>query len=607
MSGFNGINQFGSLTVNGQKLTFEDFDKDKNGEISKDEYDALLKEVKLDSVEFTSIDTNGNNTISEEELAIFEQKSLMQEAVNNMSKTISFDFAGKSSYLSELSDAFKGSINDFASNYTGDIANMASDFETKLPDIYQEIKNNILANDSDTIKSNILDQIYTELTSTEFTKNESGESINGNTLTKNAAKRIAKELEAEADNFIKEYSGNNLAEDLKTHLEEYMNKSDAEKLSEAAKAFSEGANSFGAMIDNGADLNNLKEYAKEFLLAALNNGVTVKLGGTTIKTETAITTALKKFTDGDELKAAMEEIIAGLNTATLKESIIAEENQKTLDEAEKAFVDIKGSEYQVNVGLIDYSTIPGYFENTQIHERGKGWGGSKDLAFAKGQEILNNESLKNQMKTQIQNMLSEKGISFEKIENVFENVYNQSISDTLNAEGMITGRGARGLSSKGHAYLNTKDCVDAFLNTFNTNIAKAIDEMNASNTDFDTQDINYDVINIDENGNEDTIDVIDKSEEEIDEQVDKACQRMQSQLLKKAKAMCEANNIEFDLSIFNTIFNNSSASAKISSVDVIELGFTKFYKLDSINLAQTLVNNFKENFTAWVDSEKTNK
>ena len=37
MSGFSGINQFGSLYVNGQKLTFEDFDKDKNGEISQEE------------------------------------------------------------------------------------------------------------------------------------------------------------------------------------------------------------------------------------------------------------------------------------------------------------------------------------------------------------------------------------------------------------------------------------------------------------------------------------------------------------------------------------------------------------------------------------------
>ena len=44
----------------------------------------------------------------------------------------------------------------------------------------------------------------------------------------------------------------------------------------------------------------------------------------------------------------------------------------------------------------------------------------------------------------------------EVIETVFENIYNQSVADTLNAEGMITGRGARGLSKKGKAYKKYK-------------------------------------------------------------------------------------------------------------------------------------------------------
>ena len=142
------------------------------------------------------------------------------------------------------------------------------------------------------------------------------------------------------------------------------------------------------MIDNGADLTKLKEYAKEFLLAALDKGVTVKLGGTTIKTEAAITTALKKFSDGDELKAAMEEVIAELNTETLKNTLIKEEEIKAQEAADKAFTDIKGDAYKVDASLIDYSSIDGYFNNGEIYERGKGWGGSRDKAYAKGQEVL---------------------------------------------------------------------------------------------------------------------------------------------------------------------------------------------------------------------------
>lgn len=573
MSGFSGINQFGSLTTqSGQRLTFKDFDKDGDGKITQEEYDTVMNEMKLDSVELSSVDKNGDKEISEDEFAQWEQKTQMQTAVNDMAGTISKDFAGKTQYLAEVTTALKEYIEEFAASYTGDISGMAEAFKAALPAKYEEIKSNAVSNDPDTVKSNVLDEIYTDLTApTVDSREESGESMPAAT-----AKRIAKELEAEADKFIKGYNGENLQTDLKAHLEEYMNKSDAEKLKDAVDAFNTGANSFGAMIDNGADLKQLKEYAKEFLLAALDKGVTVKLGGTTIKTEAAITTALKKFSDGDELKAAMEEVIAGLNTETLKNTLIKEEEIKAQEAADKAFTDIKGDAYKVDASLIDYSGISGYYENTQIHERGKGWGGSRDKAYAKGQEVLNNSNLKSQMKAQIESMLEAKGIPFEKIETVFENIYNQSVADTLNAEGMITGRGARGLSKKGKAYINIKNMVDSFVNTFNTNIAKAIDEMNASDKDMDTIDLDYTQAGKDENGNPITQDGVDistlyasgktlttkkKGEDYYVSLAEKMIDNMKSQLLKKAKAMCDANGVTFDNKVFDTMFNNAKSIA----------------------------------------------
>lgn len=573
MSGFSGINQFGSLTTqSGQRLTFKDFDKDGDGKITQEEYDTVMNEMKLDSVELSSVDKNGDKEISEDEFAQWEQKTQMQTAVNDMAGTISKDFAGKTQYLAEVTTALKEYIEEFAASYTGDISGMAEAFKAALPAKYEEIKSNAVSNDPDTVKSNVLDEIYTDLTApTVDSREESGESMPADT-----AKRIAKELEAEADKFIKAYKGDNLQTDLKAHLEEYMNKSDAEKLKDAADAFNTGANSFGAMIDNGADLKQLKEYAKEFLLAALDKGVTVKLGGTTIKTEAAITTALKKFSDGDELKAAMEEVIAGLNTETLKNTLIKEEEIKAQEAADKAFTDIKGDAYKVDPSLIDYSSIDGYFNNGEIYERGKGWGGSRDKAYAKGQEVLNNSNLKSQMKAQIESMLEAKGIPFEKIETVFENIYNQSVQDTLNAEGMITGRGARGLSKKGKAYINIKNMVDSFVNTFNTNIAKAIDEMNASDKDMDTIDLDYTQAGKDENGNPITQDGVDistlyasgnklttkkKGADYYVSLAEKMIDNMKSQLLKKAKAMCDANGVTFDNKVFDTMFNNAKSVA----------------------------------------------
>ncbi len=607
MSGFSGINQFGSLTTqSGQRLTFKDFDKDGDGKITQEEYDTVMNEMKLDSVELSSVDKNGDKKISEDEFSQWEQKTQMQTAVNDMAGTISKDFAGKTQYLAEVTTALKEYIEEFAASYTGDISGMAEAFKAALPAKYEEIKSNAVSNDPDTVKSNVLDEIYTDLTApTVDSREESGESMPAAT-----AKRIAKELEAEADKFIKGYNGENLQTDLKAHLEEYMNKSDAEKLKDAADAFNTGANSFGAMIDNGADLKQLKEYAKEFLLAALDKGVTVKLGGTTIKTEAAITTALKKFSDGDELKAAMEEVIAGLNTETLKNTLIKEEEIKAQEAADKAFTDIKGDAYKVDASLIDYSGISGYYENTQIHERGKGWGGSRDKAYAKGEELLTNESLKSQMKAQLQSMLEEKGISFDKIANIFENVYTQSVADTLNAEGMITGRGARGFSSKGHAYLNTKDCVDAFINTFNTNIAKTIDEMNGSNKDMDLWDIDYTQAVTDENGNidqkmldaiqdGDTVTRIGRKEEDAEKMID----RLQSTMLMKAKAMCDANGVEFDLTVFNTMFNNAKSSAVAGSIETKKALFLSITTINPQNLIKTFTTNFKDSYTVWVNAE----
>ena len=609
MSGFSGINQFGSLTTqSGQRLTFKDFDKDGDGKITQEEYDTVMNEMKLDSVELSSVDKNSDKEISEDEFAQWEQKIQMQDKVNALAGTINKDFAGKSEYISQVTAELKDCIDEFANDYQGDISKMAQHFTESnyLQAQYQYIKTKILRNTPDTIKSNVLDEIYTDLTApTVDSREESGESMPADT-----AKRIAKELEAEADKFIKGYKGDNLQTDLKAHLEEYMNKSDAEKLKDAADAFNTGANSFGAMIDNGADLKQLKEYAKEFLLAALDKGVTVKLGGTTIKTEAAITTALKKFSDGDELKAAMEEVIAGLNTETLKNTLIKEEEIKAQEAADKAFTDIKGDAYKVDASLIDYSGISGYYENTQIHERGKGWGGSRDKAYAKGEELLTNESLKSQMKAQLQSMLEEKGISFDKIANIFENVYTQSVADTLNAEGMITGRGARGLSSKGHAYLNTKDCVDAFINTFNTNIAKAIDEMNGSNKDMDLWDIDYTQAVTDENGNidqkmldaiqdGDTVTRIGRKEEDAEKMID----RLQSTMLMKAKAMCDANGVEFDLTVFNTMFNNAKSSAVAGSIETKKALFLSITTINPQNLIKTFTTNFKDSYTVWVNAE----
>ena len=189
-------------------------------------------------------------------------------------------------------------------------------------------------------------------------------------------------------------------------------------------------------------------------------------------------------------------------------------------------------------------------------------------------------------------MLKEKGVSFDKIAQVFENIYNQTAQEVLNSDGMITGRGARGLSRKGHAYINVKKMCDTFVDKFNENIENAINEMNASQTDFDTIDLNLgaSVLNKTEDENGNKTEIKDDAGNVINEDFAKAyasgkvlttkkrgaeyykpiaeqiINGLKSQILAKAKAMCTANGIEFNSSVFTTMFNNAKSIAVNAAV-----------------------------------------
>ena len=139
------------------------------------------------------------------------------------------------------------------------------------------------------------------------------------------------------------------------------------------------------------------------------------------------------------------------------------------------------------------------------------------------------------------------------------------------------------------SWFNTKDLVDKFTEVFNTNIAKAIDEMNKSSKDFDTIDIDFTQAGKDENGNAikdettgadlstlyATGKTITTKKHGADYYVsiaEKMIDRMKSQMLKKAKAMCSANGVTFDESAFQSMFNNAKSIAVNTAVTGITSG-----------------------------------
>ena len=573
MSSFSGINQFGTLTTqNGVKLTFKDFDKDGDGQITKEEYTQVLKEMDLDKVELSTLDKNKDNVLSNDEFAVWEQKIAMQEAVNAMAGTISNDFANDISGMETITKALKNYIEEFASNskYTGkNVSKMSEAFAKELPNKYEKLKSEIFENSQNSVKSKVLEEFYTEI-------------INSNqNIPEAAAKAISKELDAEATRYAKS-NPNFTAEDLKSHLKTYMTETDAEKLKNAATTLKSNMSGFGNIIDS-SELKELKEYATEFLTAAVEAGVTVKLGDNNIKTTAAIKTTLSKYTDGQELKTALEEAINGLSKNTRMQNIL---------NANMTTDDLTGDNYKIDNSKIDFNVIDGYTDvngNGTIHERGKGYSGSVDKAKDKARELINQDALKNQYIQQITTMLESKGMKFDDIKTDFENIWTQSLEDALNSDGIITGRGARGFSKKGHAYINIKDMVNKFDEIFQTNIKTTMDaKVQANKTgEMYLGDLDLSAINMEDdsgtlqNARElyfsgKTVKTRKRGADYYTKLAEQMIDNLKTQMMTKAKAMCAKKGVTFDEASFNKMFSSAKKLAVSSAVFGIDSDGTKY-------------------------------
>ncbi len=630
------IRAFGNLTTQaGQQIKFEDFDKNGDGKVSEEEYNTALKEYDLDAVELSKVDTNGDKTVSNEEFQVWEQKIKMEEALAPYIQQVTTDFIGaNSTYAADMTAALRELIDKFAEEYTNQgnlVSNMAQEFEAALPAKYEELKTGILENTPEAlaqreaqekadIVSGVLDEMLEELKSQATSKSTAtGEPEMNDTAAGEYVKTLGALLEKEANAFIAEYTGSNLEAALKSHLREFLNTTDKGKITNEISNWERNSSSFGEYIDAN-ELKQLKEEAKELLKAALEQGLTITLDGYQYTNAAALEQKINSYTDGSQLKAAVDKFIEELSTDSVSEAAKAKAITAAEAAEQKAFAALKGEDLAINASIIDYSDIPGYYDNTQLHERGKGWSGSLEKMQETVSNLLNNESLKTQLMNQIKSNLESKGISFDMIEVIFNNVYKQSVTDTLSTEGLITGRGARGMSKKGHAYCNTADAVNTFINIFNTNMTTAINEMNASSTDMDVQDIDYTQAAEDAKVRDEVKDALDKNDnytigswcnlnEYLVEVAESLIDALKSQMLRKAVSMCNANNIEFDQAVFDAMFTNArglTVSKNVTTEIEHEFFGIKYYKstFNPNTLMTSFVNDFRTEYSAWVESQK---
>ena len=543
MTDINGYGSLGYLSnIRNQNLSFEDIDKDGDGVISKEEYTSALQQTQTDSVEISSDSTTGDKTADENDAAIFEQEVKMEEALDNLKKQICIDFCGENSkYIADIAFDLKDYLEEFKTSYSGDIVGMAAAFEEALSDKYSELKSAYLSNTPQNIKSKVLDNIIEGLTGI---------------LDDEKIQTLGEILEEETDNFIAEYSGMNLEDDLRTHLEEYM-KSDYEKLESSISEYQSFLDSLGTYIDAG-EFEKLKEEAKNLMQKALASGITLESGSAKITDLTSMEMFLANLADAQELKSAMDTLLQGISKETLLEKISSGKIGSVVDEeapAEEGNTAKDTTSYDVYQVNADKITIP---RASYTSSRAPRVRLSRNIEIKLRndniKQILLDESIRNQFKLQLVEQMANNGVSFADFEAAFNNIYNDSVNEFISRLDENLNRRSVSFSLvKYTAYSNNID-IDKFVEIFNKIMAETIANMNKSKTDFDIENIDFTALNTDGdfykasglaeclNNNFSVFNSIKPSVEA------------------EAQRMCEANNLTFNEDVFNEIFEKTTRS-----------------------------------------------
>lgn len=322
---------FGSLTArSAHQINFEVFDVDKDGIITQEELTSVLEKNELDVLDLSVIDKDADQKVTEEEYILWQQESEIHEITEKMKEQASKDLVGKSpadikKFMDKLSDYEKAFEEEYKKS-NKDISQMSKVYKKQIPTKYSELRRDVLMNTQDAIKERVIENVISRFL--ENDKQTGGLFMSylgdNNTLSDNAKRLLSKELGKEADKFIKKYDGDNLEEDLTAYLIKYLSFSDKEKLAGTISVWEKGKEEL-AKLPAEVALMQAKDMAKNFILQALEQGITPTFGNVTIRTEVAILPALAQFNDKHTLVEAVDKIINELS----EKNKIEELNQKS--------------------------------------------------------------------------------------------------------------------------------------------------------------------------------------------------------------------------------------------------------------------------------------
>lgn len=333
--------QFGALTAKNYNIDFkdlklEDLDLDKDGVISEEELNIAIQSGAIDVLDISTKDNEADQKVTKEQYDLWAQEAVISEQLDNMKNQAARDLVGQSADdIKKLVEKLNDFEAEFKENYKSshkDLSGMSGQFVKELSKKYVEFKKDVLKNTKTAVTSRVVKNVIEQFM--EEDKRNGNKFLDlidedATSLSDNAKRLLSNELSREAEKFIKNYDGDNLETDLTTHLKKFLAESDKEKLADAVGLWEKGKKELEDLPEE-IKFMKLKVKAKNLLLTALENDITIKVGDLIVRSEAAIPAALGQFKDADSLIWAFDKAISELSIKTRAQET------KEKDEARKA-------------------------------------------------------------------------------------------------------------------------------------------------------------------------------------------------------------------------------------------------------------------------------
>ncbi len=337
---------FGSLTKIHQ-LSFGEFDENKDGVITQEELQTVAENGGFDMLDISAIDKNADQKVTHEEFVLWQQEAEMSDYLKKMKDQSAKDLLGQDqedinklvNKLIEFEKSFKETYKSTHKNLEG----MAAVFTTQLTVKYNEFKKDVLTNTKSAVISRVVNSVVEDFA--ESDKNAGGTFLSlvdskASSLSDNAKRMLSNELTREAEKFVKKYEGENLEKDLNTYLNSYLAQTDKEKLADAIGVWEKGKQELEELPAE-IKFMQLKAKAKEVLLTALENDISLKIGDIVVRSETAIPAVLGQYKDVESLKRSFDKALSELSSKTRAQEIKEKDEERRTAALEEAYKEMK--------------------------------------------------------------------------------------------------------------------------------------------------------------------------------------------------------------------------------------------------------------------------